>query len=94
MFNFDGIYVDEPENNNLYRNHVKRVVQSAMDGINGTVFAYGQTGSGKTHAIMGTRAYPGVVSMAVADMFAMVEDPDCEYEYSFRVRSHENNWKR
>ena len=44
-----------------------------------------QTGSGKTHAIMGTRAYPGVVSLAVADMFAIVEDPECDLDYSIRV---------
>ena len=44
MFRVDGIYVDEPEDDNLYRNHAKRIVQSATDGINGTVFAYGQYG--------------------------------------------------
>lgn len=40
-FGFDGVY-EEPENTALYRQHVKKVMQSAMDGINGTVFAYGQ----------------------------------------------------
>lgn len=48
-------------------------------------FCTRQTGSGKTHAIMGTRAYPGVVSLAVADMFAIVEDPECDLDYSIRV---------
>ena len=30
----------------------ERVVQSSMDGINGTIFAYGVTSSGKTHTMM------------------------------------------
>jgi kinesin family protein 6/9 len=31
----------------------KEVVDSALDGYNGTIFAYGQTGSGKTYTITG-----------------------------------------
>ena len=31
----------------------KEVVDSALDGFNGTIFAYGQTGSGKTYTITG-----------------------------------------
>ena len=29
------------------------ILESAMQGYNGTVFAYGQTSSGKTHTLMG-----------------------------------------
>ena len=36
----------------VYTRTSEPVVQSAMDGINGTVFAYGVTSSGKTHTIM------------------------------------------
>lgn len=31
----------------------KDVVDSAMEGFNGTIFAYGQTGSGKTFTMTG-----------------------------------------
>ncbi len=36
----------------VYEGTTKHIVQSAMDGINGTVFAYGVTSSGKTHTMM------------------------------------------
>ena len=36
----------------VYNNTSERVVQSSMDGINGTIFAYGVTSSGKTHTMM------------------------------------------
>lgn len=36
----------------VYASTSERVVQSSMDGINGTIFAYGVTSSGKTHTMM------------------------------------------
>ena len=36
----------------VYASTSDRVVQSSMDGINGTIFAYGVTSSGKTHTMM------------------------------------------
>ena len=30
-----------------------RVVESVLEGYNGTIFAYGQSGTGKTHTMMG-----------------------------------------
>lgn len=36
----------------VYTSTSERVVQSSMDGINGTIFAYGVTSSGKTHTMM------------------------------------------
>lgn len=38
----------------------------------GTVFAYGQTSSGKTHTMMGTNDNPGVIPLAVKDIFSYV----------------------
>ena len=31
----------------------KRIVNSSLNGINGTVFVFGQTGSGKTYTLLG-----------------------------------------
>lgn len=35
--------------------------------------AAGQTGSGKTYTIMGAKEHPGVISLAIDDLFAAVE---------------------
>ena len=48
-----------------------------LDGVQhplapGTVFAYGQTSSGKTHTMMGTNDNPGVIPLAVQDIFSYV----------------------
>lgn len=37
----------------MFDDIAKEVVDSTLDGYNGTIFAYGQTGSGKTYTISG-----------------------------------------
>ena len=39
----------------------------------GTVFAYGQTNSGKTHTMRGTANEPGVIPLAVHDLFHIIQ---------------------
>lgn len=39
--------------------HVRPVVQNAVEGVSGVIFAYGQTSAGKTHTMSGHREAPG-----------------------------------
>lgn len=55
-----------------------------MDGYNGTVFAYGQTSSGKTYTMTGTHDQPGIIPMAIRDVFAYIAQ-DSDREYLLRV---------
>lgn len=34
------------------------IIESVLEGYNGTIFAYGQTGTGKTHTMEGLKADP------------------------------------
>ncbi|XP_074313248.1 G-type lectin S-receptor-like serine/threonine-protein kinase At2g19130 isoform X3 [Silene latifolia] len=45
-----------------------------MDGINGTVFAYGVTSSGKTHTMHGDDSYPGIIPLAIKDVFSIIQE--------------------
>ena len=49
------------------------IVGGVMQGFNGTIFAYGQTASGKTFTMMGNDFYPGIVPLAIEDIFAIIE---------------------
>lgn len=40
----------------------------------GTVFAYGQTSSGKTHTMRGSSDEPGVIPLAVHDLFRLIQE--------------------
>lgn len=51
-----------------------------MQGYHGTVFAYGMTGTGKTFSMQGTTSSPGVIPLAVTDIFSFIrETPHREF---------------
>eukprot|EP00842_Homolaphlyctis_polyrhiza_P000759 jgi/Hompol1/1684/HPOL_001416-RA len=83
-FYFDSVFYGS-DNHYLYNTAVKRAVQSAMEGINATVFAYGQTASGKTYSMMGYEEQPGVIPQAVDDVFSFIIDQPGDREYLLRV---------
>ena len=51
-----------------------------MEGYHGTVFAYGMTGTGKTFSMQGTQSSPGVIPLAITDIFSYIrETPSREF---------------
>ncbi|KAI7515347.1 hypothetical protein KC331_g22439, partial [Hortaea werneckii] len=51
-----------------------------MEGYHGTVFAYGMTGTGKTFSMQGTANSPGVIPLAITDIFSYIrENPGREF---------------
>ncbi|KAG5999159.1 hypothetical protein E4U54_002019 [Claviceps lovelessii] len=51
-----------------------------MEGYHGTVFAYGMTGTGKTFSMQGTATSPGVIPLAITDIFSYIrETPSREF---------------
>ena len=52
-FNFDRIFPPSSSQQDIYDFGVKGIIESVLDGYNGTVLAYGQTSSGKTYTMQG-----------------------------------------
>ena len=52
-FQFDKIFYCKTNQEEIFNEVAKDVIDSTIDGYNGTIFAYGQTGSGKTYTITG-----------------------------------------
>lgn len=51
-----------------------------MEGYNAVIFAYGQTASGKTFTLTGAPHSPGIIPLAVADLFQQIRStPDREF---------------
>lgn len=52
-FTFDVIYGEDSKQQEVYDECAFGLVESVIEGYNGTMFAYGQTGCGKSHTMMG-----------------------------------------
>uniref|UniRef100_H2ZIV0 Kinesin motor domain-containing protein n=1 Tax=Ciona savignyi TaxID=51511 RepID=H2ZIV0_CIOSA len=71
----------------VYEEVAEPIVQSAMQGFHGTIFAYGQTSSGKTYTMLGNTQSPGIIPLAVQDIFDMIQKvrKSCLYLFLLRV---------
>ncbi|XP_057686414.1 centromere-associated protein E isoform X2 [Corythoichthys intestinalis] len=72
-FAFDRVFTAEETTNQLYQDIAKPLVVSTVEGYNGTIFAYGQTASGKTFTMMGSDNNPGIIPLAVDDVFQTIK---------------------
>ncbi|EPS69031.1 hypothetical protein M569_05730 [Genlisea aurea] len=71
---FDRAFGPNTSTDEVYEVAARPVVKAAMDGINGTVFAYGVTSSGKTHTMHGDQNSPGIIPLAIRDVFGIIQD--------------------
>ena len=79
-YSFDYIYDQTAPTTLLYDQLVAPIVQSVVEGFNGTVFAYGQTSSGKTYTMMGADDLPGIIPFTFMGLFKHIEQSNnCEF---------------
>jgi centromeric protein E len=80
----DHIFSPRQTTREIYNTTTQGLIQKLVHGFNSTVFAYGQTSSGKTHTMRGTPAEPGIIPMAVQEVFALIEQSQ-DREFLLRV---------
>lgn len=81
---YDNVFSPHDHNSRVYDNAAKRLVRRVMEGYHGTVFAYGMTGTGKTYSMQGTANAPGVIPLAITDIFSYIRENPCR-EFLLRV---------
>ncbi|XP_051224842.1 kinesin-like protein KIN-8A [Lolium perenne] len=79
-FCFDASFPDSTTQAQVYNTSTADLVEGVLQGRNGTVFCYGATGAGKTYTMLGTIENPGVMVLAIKDLFLKV-----------RQRSHDGS---
>ncbi|XP_010626755.1 kinesin-like protein KIF3B isoform X2 [Fukomys damarensis] len=75
MFTFDAVYDWNAKQFELYDETFRPLVDSVLQGFNGTIFAYGQTGTGKTYTMEGVRGDPekrGVIPNSFDHIFTHI----------------------
>lgn len=80
-FAFDRVFSPDASQAIVF-DEISQLVQSSLDGYRVCIFAYGQTGSGKTFTMEGSRDAPGMIPLAVQQIF----------ETAFRLGT-ERQWK-
>jgi centromeric protein E len=78
------VFAAHDQNAKVYDSAAKRLVRRVMEGYHGTVFAYGMTGTGKTFSMQGTATSPGVIPLAITDIFSFIRQTP-QREFLLRV---------
>jgi len=72
-YTFDATFDPRTTQESVYLTAVEPIVDSVMEGYNGTIFAYGQTSSGKTHTMLGpdidNEEQKGIIPRMVGGVF-------------------------
>ncbi|UJR36499.1 hypothetical protein I4U23_029220 [Adineta vaga] len=71
-FYFDAVYDWNSKQRDVYEQTARPLVDSVIEGFNGTIFAYGQTGTGKTFTMEGVRSQVelrGIIPSSFAHVF-------------------------
>nr|XP_020463655.1 kinesin-like protein KIF3B [Monopterus albus] len=75
VFTFDSVYGWDSKQSDIYDDAVRPLVESVLQGFNGTIFAYGQTGTGKTYTMQGLSNDPersGVIPNSFKHIFTQI----------------------
>lgn len=77
------------EQDQIYDFAAKPVIESVLEGFNGTVFAYGQTSSGKTHTMQGpdidNPKLKGIIPRMVTTVFDAIGSSPDYIEFRLKV---------
>ena len=91
-FTFDSVFDSQTEQEKIFEVVAKPLINSALEGINGTLFCYGQTSSGKTYTMEGIHndeKLMGVIPRMMQYIFILIEKANSDIEYSVKCQYYQ-----
>lgn len=86
---FDYVFDMKTNQKHIYDISVVPVVESVLNGYNGTILAYGQTSSGKTHTMLGEDIenieQRGIIPRMVTGFFEQISSQPEDIEFAMKV---------
>ena len=73
-FNFDAVFNDRSQQDEVYRHTTAPVVAEFLNGMNGSVFAFGQTGSGRLLRKIEASCTSSLLTLAIVMVLPVRED--------------------
>ncbi|KAJ7517879.1 hypothetical protein O6H91_21G044200 [Diphasiastrum complanatum] len=84
-FAFDAAFPENTSQQEVYDTSTAELIEGVMQGRNCSVFCYGATGAGKTHTMLGTMQSPGVMVLALKDLFAKLNQHSSGGDYIVKL---------
>ena len=89
-FPFDQVFGKEVTNEVVYEDLCAPIVDSVLDGINGSIMAYGQTGGGKTYTMFGEGKNEGMAPRIMSHIYEKISEcPKSEFAFDVRMSALE-----
>ena len=86
---YDRTFDPNSRQKDVYDECVMPVIDSVLEGFNGTIMAYGQTSSGKTHTMLGPsiddNEQKGIIPRMVEGIFNRIETAPEDIEFTVKV---------
>lgn len=83
QYYFDAVLGPHCDNERVYMRSARRLVDSAFNGFNCTIFLYGQTGTGKTYT------HSSLTSNAFEHLFSLIIDSNARSRFLIRASYYE-----
>ncbi|KAI8350554.1 kinesin motor domain-containing protein [Mortierella sp. GBAus27b] len=71
---FDRVFDEDAQQQEVFENTTRHLIDGVLGGYNGTLFAYGATGCGKTHTISGTPEKPGIIFLTMQELYERIAE--------------------
>ena len=87
-FNFDRIFNLSSKQKDVYDFAAKPILESVLEGFNGTILTYGQTSSGKTftmEGVCGDQQLEGIIPRIIKDLFEYIKNSTEDIEFTVKV---------
>ncbi|KAF9934087.1 kinesin-like protein Klp5 [Mortierella alpina] len=75
---FDRVFHEDAQQEEVFENTTRHLIDGVLQGYNGTLFAYGATGCGKTHTISGTTQKPGIIFLTMQELYERIKQMEDE----------------
>ncbi|KAJ1489538.1 P-loop containing nucleoside triphosphate hydrolase protein [Baffinella frigidus] len=83
-FTFDHVFDEASTQKGVYKACASNIIESTLNGQNGTIFVYGQTSSGKTHTMQGTDKDEGIVPQGISYVFDQIKQRGSKQDFMVR----------
>uniref|UniRef100_S4RZP6 Kinesin-like protein n=1 Tax=Petromyzon marinus TaxID=7757 RepID=S4RZP6_PETMA len=74
FFFSDRVFGVDEQTCDVFDEIARPIIKAAVKGYNGTIFAYGQTSSGKTFTMLGSESHPGIIPLAMKEVFDVIKN--------------------